>query len=187
VDPGPAGCRSLGTATSRGATGGGSVGSTAADGYLDEAGDIAAAIDEPGLGAAVEMHRALARLARGDLAAARRLAGLPDNRTAQAPAGGPAPEGDTSLLALERCAVTACVALASGDPSTAAHQAAEMERRAAANGSALEGRAARRICAAAGEGAADTADPARYPRLIWVSDAAPGLGLPVGNATLAPS
>jgi hypothetical protein len=77
VDPGPAGCRSAGTATSRGATGGGSVGSTAADGYLDEAGDIAAAIDEPGLGAAVEMHRALARLARGDLAAARRLAGLP--------------------------------------------------------------------------------------------------------------
>jgi transcriptional regulator with XRE-family HTH domain len=68
-----------------------------------------------------------------------------------------------------------------------ARAAAEMERRATANGSALEGRAARRISAAAGEDVADTADPAGYPRLIWVSDAALGLDLPVRNATLAPS
>ena len=62
-----------------------------------------------------------------------------------------------------------------------------MERSAAANGSALEARAARRIAAAAGEDAAETADPARYPRLIWVSDAAPGPELSVGDATLVPS
>jgi ATP/maltotriose-dependent transcriptional regulator MalT len=148
----------------------------AADGYLAEAGDIAAAIDEPGLRAAVRLHRALVHLARGELAAARRMAGPPDGGTAGAGHDCPAPEPDGSLLALERCAVTACVALASGNQAAAARQAAEMERRAAANGFTLEARAAGRIAAAAeaaaaGETDADTVtDAARYPRLIWVSD-----------------
>jgi hypothetical protein len=170
----------------------------AADGYLAEAGDIAEAIDEPGLRAAVDVHRALAHLARGDLAAVRGMAGPPGSGTAVAAAGGTAPEPDGSLLALERCAVTACVALASGDRATAVRQAAEMGRRAAANGFALEARAARRICAAASaedaahvagaDVGADTAQgAARYPRLIWVSDEAPGLEFPVLNASLVQS
>jgi ATP/maltotriose-dependent transcriptional regulator MalT len=153
----------------------------AADGYLAEAGDIAAAIDEPGLRASVDLHRALACLARGDRAAARRMAGRPEEGVAEAAAGagetgagagetggGPAAEPDTSLPALERCAVTACLALAGGDRAAATRQAAEMERRAAANGFALEARAARRIRAAAGEDA-HPAGAAGYPRLIWVS------------------
>ena len=158
----------------------------AADGYLAEAGDIAAAIDEPRLRATVAVHRALADLARGDLAAARRLARPTGN-------GVPEAEPDGSLLALERCAVTACVALASGDRATAARLAAGMEQRAAAHGFALEARAARRIAAAAaGEDAGDEAGTrgaaaARYPRLIWVSDEAPGLEFPVRGATLAQS
>ncbi|MGH3295930.1 MAG: tetratricopeptide repeat protein [Trebonia sp.] len=148
----------------------------AADGYLAEAGEIAAAIDEPRLGATVAVHRALVHLARGDLAAARLMAGPPGNGTAGAEPGGAATEPDGSLLALERRAVIACVALASGDQAAAARQAAELERRAAANGFALEARAARRIsAAAAGEDTANEAGPhgaaaaARYPRLIWVS------------------
>jgi hypothetical protein len=170
----------------------------AADGYLAEAGDIAEAIDEPGLLAVVEVHRTLAHLARGDLAAVRRMAGPLGNGMAVAAPGGTAPEPDGSLLALERCAVTACIALASGDREAAARQAAEMERRAAANGFALEARAAQRICAAAsGEDAAHEAGAdagagtapgaARYPRLIWVSDEAPGLDFPVRNASLVQS
>jgi hypothetical protein len=70
-----------------------------------------------------------------------------------------------------------------------------MERSAAANGFALEARAARRISAAAGrdpakavtgaEAAAGTwAGAARYPRLIWVSDEEPGLELAVPDASL---
>ncbi len=120
-------------------------------------------------------------------------AGPPGSGTAGAGPGGPAPEPDGSLLALERCAVTACVALASGDRATAARQAAEMGRRAAVNGFALEARAARRICAAVGAGAADETDAeaapdaARYPRLIWVSDETSGLDLPVRDASLTQS
>ena len=159
----------------------------AADGHLAEAGAIAAAIDEPRLRAAVGLHRTLAHLARGDLAAARRSAGLAERPAADAAPGEPAPEPDGSPLALERCAVTACVALASGDRATAARQATEMERRAAANGFALEARAARRIAAAAGEGSAGRAGAAGYPRLIWVSDEASGLDLPARDASLAPS
>ena len=96
-------------------------------------------------------------------------------------------------LALERCAVTACVALANGDLAAAAQQGAEMERRAAANGFAREVRAARRISAAAAAGGADeaftgaAADAAGYPRLIWVSGEAPGLALPVRDASLTQS
>jgi hypothetical protein len=95
-------------------------------------------------------------------------------------------------LALERCAVTACVALASGDRAAAAQQAAEMERRAAANGFALEARAARRISAAAAEGGAGeactgAAAVAGYPRLIWVSGGAPGVALPVRDGSLTQS
>ena len=170
----------------------------AADGYLDEADNIAAAIDEPRLRAALEVHRTLAHLARGDLTAARRMAGLPRNGTAEAAPGGTAPEPDGSLERLEQCAVTACVALASGDRATAARQAAEMERRAAANGFALEAQAARRISAvAAEEDAAGKADAgvtaggasaaARYPRLIWVSDEAPGLEFSIRDASLTQS
>jgi len=170
----------------------------AADGYLAEAGDIAEAIDEPGLLAVVEVHRALAHLARGDLAAIRRMAGPLGSGTAVAAPGGMAPEPDGSLLALERCAVTACIALASGDRATAAWQAAEMGRRAAANGFALEARAALRISAAArgedaaheasaGAGAGAAPGAARYPRLIWVSDEAPGLEFPVRTASLVQS
>jgi hypothetical protein len=69
-----------------------------------------------------------------------------------------------------------------------------MGRRAAANGFALEARAARRISAAAsGEEAAHEAGAdggaaaARYPRLIWVSDEAPGLEFPVRTASLVQS
>ena len=73
-----------------------------------------------------------------------------------------------------------------------------MGRRAAANGFALEARAARRISAAAsGEEAAQKAGAdvgagaapgaARYPRLIWVSDEAPGLEFPARNASLVQS
>jgi hypothetical protein len=114
------------------------------------------------------------------------MAGPPGDGTAEAE---PAAEPDGSLLALERGAVAACVALATGDHATAARYAATMERRAAANGFALEARAARRISAAAGKGAAKEADAgaARYPRLIWVSDEAPGLEFPVGDASLAQS
>ena len=157
-----------------------------AERYLAEADDIAAAIDEPRLRATVAVHRTLARLARGDLAAARRMADFPGDGTAAAE---PAAEPDGSLLALERRAVAACVALAAGDHATAARYAAAMERRAAANGFALEARAARRISAAAGKGAAKESDAgaARYPRLIWVSDEAPGLEFPVGDASLAQS
>lgn len=165
----------------------------AADRCLAEAGGIAAAIDEPRLRATVAVHCALAHLARGDLAAARRMAAPSVKGTAGAVPGGPAPEPDGLPLALERCAVTACVALASGDRATAVRQAAEMERRAAANGFALEARAARRISAAAAEGGADeaftgpAADAAGYPRLIWVSGDAPGLALPVRDASLTQS
>jgi len=170
----------------------------AADGYLAEAGDIAEAIDEPGLLAVVEVHRTLAHLARGDLAAVRRMAGPLGSGTALAAPGGTAPEPDGSLLALERCAVTACIALASGDHEAAARHAAEMGRRAAANGFALEARAALRISAAArgedaaheasaGAGAGAALGAARYPRLIWVSDEAPGLALPLRNASLVQS
>jgi tetratricopeptide (TPR) repeat protein len=170
----------------------------AADGYLAEAGDIAEAIDEPGLRAAVEVHRALAHLARGDLAAVRGMTGPVGSGTAVAAPGGTPPEPNGSLLALERCAVTACIALASGDRATAVRLAAEMGRRAAANGFALEARAARRISAAASaedaahvagaDVGADTAPgAARYPRLIWVSDEAPGLEFPVRNASLVQS
>jgi ATP/maltotriose-dependent transcriptional regulator MalT/transcriptional regulator with XRE-family HTH domain len=158
----------------------------AADEHLAEAGEIAAAIDEPRLRATVTVHQALAHLARGDLAAARRTA----------PAVGTEPDG--SLLALERSAVTACVALAGGDRPTAARQAAAMERSAAASGFSLEARAARRISAAAGRdpakastgaeaGAGTWAGAARYPRLIWVSDEAPGLEFPVPDASLTRS
>ncbi len=164
----------------------------AADRYLAEASEIAAAIDEPGLQAAVDVHRTLAHLVRGDLTAARRMTRPPTDWEAEAAPDGPARKPDGALLALERCAVTACVALASGDPSAADRLAAEMERRATANGFELEARVARRIRAAAGEDAAagtDTVgwvDAARYPRLIWVSDEAPGPELPVRDASLTP-
>ena len=73
-----------------------------------------------------------------------------------------------------------------------------MGRRGAANGFALEARAARRISAAAsgedaaheagaGAGAGTVPGAARYPRLIWVSDEAPGLALPLRNASLVQS
>jgi ATP/maltotriose-dependent transcriptional regulator MalT len=170
----------------------------AAEAYLAEADDIAVAIDEPGLRAAVELHSTLARLARGDLVAARRMAGPPCGETAGAagPDGGPAvtaPEPDGSPLALERCAVTACVALASGNRAIAARQAAAMERRAAENGLALEVRAARRIAeavradAAAAQGQDTVSDAARYPRLIWVSDEVSGLDLAARDASLTQS
>ncbi len=127
-----------------------------AERYLAEAGDIAAAIDEPRLRATV------ARAPRARLPRPRRPGGRPADGGAAgtgrpAGPGGPAPEPDGLPLALERCAVIACVALASGDRATAARQAAEMERRAAANGFTLEARAARRIAAAAAEGGADEA------------------------------
>ena len=89
-------------------------------------------------------------------------------------------------MALERCAVIACVALASGDRATAARQAANMERRALASGCTLEAQAARRIAAAAGEGAAGQDGAAGFPRLIWVSDAVSGLERTIRNASLAP-
>jgi tetratricopeptide (TPR) repeat protein len=170
----------------------------AADGYLAEADEIAGAIDLPALRAEVELHRALAHLARGDLAAARRMAGPPCGGTGRQGAGGagpggtdvPAPEPDGSPLALERCAVTACVALASGDHALAARQAAAMGLHAAASGFALEVRAARRIAAAVEADAADQTGPdpvpdaTRYPRLIWVSDETSALELPVRDASL---
>ena len=94
-------------------------------------------------------------------------------------------------MALERCAVVACVALASGDRATAVQQAADMERRALASGCTLEAHAARRIAAAAeeaaGQGPAGRALAAGYPRLIWVSDPVAGLERSVGEASLTHS
>jgi len=141
----------------------------AAGGYLAEANDIATAIGEPNLRAEIRVHRALALLARGDVQGARRLAGLRVAGTAET-------ASDGTLLALQRCAVAACVALADGDCFSAAMHAAEMGKRAAASGFLLEARAADRISAAV-EAAQTGAPPppaVQYPRLIWVSDEVPG-------------
>jgi ATP/maltotriose-dependent transcriptional regulator MalT/DNA-binding XRE family transcriptional regulator len=132
--------------------------------HLADAAAIAAEVDNPSLRASVSIHRALALLASGDLAAAAVAAA----DCAQHVAGAEA--GLHMTVSIEHAALAACMALASGDRAAAAACAADMASRASKAGNVRYGEAARRISAAilsAAGGAAPSL--AALPRLLWVS------------------
>jgi tetratricopeptide (TPR) repeat protein/transcriptional regulator with XRE-family HTH domain len=127
---------------------------------LAEAARIAAGIDTPSLTASVAVHRALALLAAGDLAAAAREASACADQVANSGARAHA------SVAIEHAALTACLALATGDRKNAAAAAAEMARRATQAADTRYTHAAARITAAI---TAPPPPPATLPRLIWLA------------------
>ena len=138
--------------------------------HLADAAAIAAEVDNPSLRASVGIHRALALLASGDLAAAAVAAG----DCAQEVAGAEA--GLYVTVSIEHAALAACMALASGDRAVAAASAADMASRAAKAGDVRYGEAAQRISAAITSAAGGRAPPAAtLPRLLWVSGGGDGL------------
>jgi tetratricopeptide (TPR) repeat protein len=131
--------------------------------FITEAAEAAAGMAEPGLLTSIALHRALAGLLAGDIPAAQRDADLAAEQISR---------GGTWVSAgtLDTLAVTACIALASGDAAGAAAGAAELAEQAASAGFVLWERAAGRIDAAASaaRAGAGTPDPCRYPALIYV-------------------
>ena len=131
---------------------------------LAEAARIAAGIDTPSLTASVAVHRALALLAAGDLAAAAREASACAEQVAN-----PGARAHASV-AIEHAALTACLALATGDRKIAAAAASEMARRAAQAADTRYTQAAARITAAiTASTTAPPPSPATLPRLIWLT------------------
>jgi tetratricopeptide (TPR) repeat protein len=131
--------------------------------HLADAAAIAAEVDNPSLRAPLGIHRALALLAPGDLAAAAAAAGDCERQVAGA---------DPWLyvaVSIEHAALAACLALASGDRAAAAASAADMASRASKAGDVRYGEAARRISAAIASAAGGAEPPAAFPRLLWVS------------------
>jgi hypothetical protein len=131
--------------------------------FIAEAGEAAAGMAEPSLLAGIALHRALAGLLAGDIAAAHQDADLAAGQISR---GG----GGISAGTLDTMAVAACVALARGDAAGAAAGATELAEQASRAGFALWERTAHRIAAAASAARAGTGppDPCRYPALIYV-------------------
>jgi hypothetical protein len=131
--------------------------------FSAEAAEAAAGMAEPSLLGGIAVHRALSGLSAGDILAAQRDADLAAGHISR---GGPGVTAGT----LDAMAVTACIALARGDPAGSATGAAELAEQAASTGFALWERAAQRIAATASAAQAGTGppDPCRYPALIYV-------------------
>jgi len=133
----------------------------AADGYLARAAGVAGDIGEPNVAADVGRHRVISRLAAGDIPQAQHLAAVAAATDAASTAAGTAD--------LEHLAVSACLAMASGDMTAARRHAGEMEQQARMRGYALdEATAARILTAVAAAESGFPPPPACYPRLIWV-------------------